>query len=206
MDNPQTREYILTYIKTQKSLNPNYKVIDLGGTVAGWTHEVVDTVVDINSENNEKNISADLCNHHDWHKLLNHIEKNGMYDYAICSHTLEDLYDPIMALKWFPKIARAGMITMPSIRTELSRLEYPWLGYLHHRWIFDQEDGKMFIIPKLGLLEHIVPGMQFNNNVFEILYEWENDIPFKLFMNNYLGPTDQVTLDAYLKLINNIKI
>ena len=206
----QSRERTLDHISTQRATNPNFRVIDIGGVAGGgWTAGVADMIVDIQSLDSEHSMALDICNHHDWHRLLDLVDKQGMYDYAICSHTLEDIYDPVMALKWLPKIARAGIITMPSIRTELCRLtpQSPGLGFIHHRWLFDQKDGEMLIVPKLVCLEHVLgPGFQYNHAVFEIQYEWQGSIPYKMFMNNYLGPNEQTVLDEFRSVVYNVKI
>lgn len=203
------RNKVINYVKYQKSINPKFRVIDIGGEMGGWTRDIVDNVIDINSSNTEKGIVLDICNSNHWFSLLDRIEKQGMYDYAICSHTLEDLYDPVLTIKWLPKIAKSGVITMPSIRTELCRLtaQTPWLGFLHHRWIFDQRDGQMLLIPKLNFLEHILPvGFSYKHHLFEIQYEWRETIPFELFMNNYLGPNDQTVIKNYKEFIESNKI
>lgn len=201
----ENRKYILGYISDKRRINKKYSVIDIGGSMVGWTAGVADMIVDIQSSG-DKSMSLDICNHHDWHKLLDLVEKNGKYDYAICTHTLEDIYDPVMALKWLPKIANSGIITMPSINTELCRLTSfsPWLGFIQHRWIFDQQNGKMLLIPKLGFLEHIMgPGMKYNHSAFEIQYEWHDHIPFMMFMDNFLGPNEMTVLEKYNNFIDN---
>src|SRR5690242_14899243 len=55
-------------------------------------------------------------------------------DYLVCSHTLEDLRDPIRVCKEINRVAKRGYIEVPSRRMETIRnLEhrgYP--GYYHH--------------------------------------------------------------------------
>jgi hypothetical protein len=78
---------------------------------------------------------------------------------------------------------------MPCLRDELSAwTESPagtWLGYIHHRWIFDQAlsaagDTIMTLTPKLSLLEALcriehdhAPDARSQS----IMYAWSGDIP-----------------------------
>ena len=194
------RAAIRDYILLKKSCDPNFRVIDIGGAVNGWTKDFVDCVVDINSADSDNNFKFDICVDQEWTRLLNFVEARGKFDYCICTHTLEDLYNPITSLKFIPRIAKQGIITMPSAKLELSRVESNhWLGYIHHRWIFDQVDGKMLIIPKLNFLESIVT--PFDSEKTEISYEWTNDIDYVMFMDNYLGPTLDHVIAEYQTLI-----
>lgn len=186
----------------------DFSVIDIGGTMHGHSGGIADLIVDLNCTPDDRNIKFDICDETQWSVLEDIVNKRGKFDYAICTHTLEDLYNPITVLKWLPRIAKSGIVTMPSITTELGRHEHgtnsPWLGYMHHRWIFDQEDGEMLVIPKITLLESMLPvGMLYDTSKYEIRYQWVDNIPFQIFMNNFLGPTVQHVVDAYSELINS---
>jgi hypothetical protein len=198
------RDYILNLINEEKKINPNYRVIDIGGVVNGWTRPVADFVVDINSVNSNNSLNIDICAESQWDLLLDVVKKQGKFDYCICTHTLEDLYNPFSALKFIPQIANKGIVTMPDAKTELSRIENPgWLGYIHHRWIFDHTDERMLIIPKLNFLESIVTE-SFQKHPTEIRYEWETEISFDIFMDNYLGPDVKTVINKYTNLINQL--
>jgi len=201
-----SKQYIRGLITSARSINPDYRVIDIGG-VAGqrWSNDLCDLVVDINAPTNDpKALAVDICNPRDWLKLFDLVKRDGLFDYAICTHTLEDVYDPILALEFLPKIARAGIITTPSLSTELSRPENPnWLGYIHHRWLFDQEQGTLLLAPKLSFLETFVKNtVEFDLETFEICYEWTKELPFKQFMDNYLGPNAKTVVEEYQQLIS----
>lgn len=200
------RQDILNYI-TQEKQKSDFKVIDIGGAVNGWTSNIIDMLVDKNTVDSNSSMQLDICVFEEWKKLLSYVEINGMYDYAICTHTLEDVYNPLLALEFLPKIVKAGVITMPSMRTELSKVESNnWLGYIHHRWIFDIIDGSILLIPKLELLSSLVGNsIKFIPEQEEIKYEWSGNIPYKVFMNNYLGPSPETVINSYKKLINNLK-
>lgn len=198
-----SRNEILQKIRNIKQ-SQSYTVIDIGGIVNGWTNEIADLVVDKNAIDSEKSMQLDICVYPEWDKLINHVLKNGKYDYAICTHTLEDVYDPFIALEMLPKIAKAGIITMPSLQAELSKVESnDWIGFIHHRWMFDVINGEMLIIPKLEFLSSIVKNLvKFNPALAEIRYEWVDEIPYQIFMNNYLGPDANTVISEYKKLIN----
>lgn len=203
--NADSWQKIRAHVAQERSKNPNFSVIDVGGTMHGHSADIANMIVDINCVPNDRNINIDICDEAQWARLQEIVDRQGKYDYAICTHTLEDLYNPITALNWIPRIAKAGVITMPSLTTELSRHEYgensPWLGYIHHRWIFDQQDGKMLVIPKITYLENLLgQGMVYDTDRYEIRYTWENEIPYKLFMDNFLGPTSGHVVDAYQRL------
>ena len=60
-------------------------------------------------------------------------------DFIICSHTLEDLRDPIRVCPEMNRVAKAGYIEVPSRRMESIRdLEHPgYPGYYHHHWLVE---------------------------------------------------------------------
>ena len=200
-----SRNRILQQVTEWKKANPAFKVIDVGGNAVGWSASIADVVVDINSPDSDNNINMDICKSSGWDKLLELVEREGMFDYAICTHTLEDIYNPFSALDYFPKIARAGIITMPSMTADLSNGESPnWLGYIHHRWVFDQVDGEMIVAPKLTFLEYLVSGNIVRDLANEeIRYDWTDSIPYRHFMNNYLGPDMWTVVNEYQQFITD---
>jgi len=200
----ESRTDIINYITEQKRLNNNFRVIDIGGSADGWSSSLCNIIVDIvPSADASKFVNVDICREAEWQKLLNIVNVYGKFDYAICTHTLEDIYNPFTSLEFLPKIAHRGIITMPSIYQELSRCEnIDWLGYIHHRYIFDQtENGEMIVIPKLNFLESIVQSPVSTYNRSEIVYEWNNTIPYKIFMNNWLGPNVDTVIKEYQNFI-----
>jgi hypothetical protein len=202
----QSKQHVRNLITSARTANPNYRVIDIGGVAGGgWSNDLCDLIVDINADTtSQKALAVDICNPNDWLQLFAIVKQHGLFDYAICTHTLEDVYDPVLALQFLPKIAKAGIITMPSITTELSRPENPnWLGYIHHRWLFDQVDGELLIAPKLCFLESLVgDSVKFDPDRFEIQYSWRDILPYRQFMNNYLGPNATTVVARYKELIN----
>lgn len=78
------------------------------------------------------------------------------FDYAFCSHTLEDIRDPIAACEEMMRVARRGYIEVPSRMREIFHakrlmplrriLGRPLrIGFGHHRWFCEREgDGLKF--------------------------------------------------------------
>jgi len=189
------RQIIAAKIFKQKQLG-KFTVIDVGGTAIGWSLFIADAFVDINKSSTDKlQFVFDLCKESGWKEILEYVEVNGKFDYAICTHTLEDIYNPYLVLDNLPKIAKAGIISMPSIKAEINLIETEnWSGFLHHRYLFGHENGRMVIAPKLPVIEKL-KNKQIQKINEEIRFEWSEDIPYDVFMNNYLGPTSETVLN-----------
>ncbi len=192
------REQILSFVLNQKNINPNYRVIDIGGTAYGWTGSIADVVVDINADR-PNDFKFNISNDWEWRSILDHVEQHGKFDYAICTHTLEDIAHPGTALRNLPKVAKSGIITMPTINAELSRIENKqWLGYIHHRHLFDYDNDTIIYASKLSFIESMLPeGFHEQDQYREIRFEWVNDIIFKPFMDDYLGPDATTVMNNY---------
>jgi len=190
---------VVSHLAQQRADNPQYRVIDIGADGGGgWSDSVIDYIVDINTQPSDRNLAMDICRDDQWQPLLDLVDRHGLFDYAICSHTLEDIYNPFTALDLLPRIARAGIIITPSANTELSHGDRAdLLGYVQHRWIFDQQDGELFIMPKLGYLERDARVHKpFRRDIYELRCEWQGQIPYRVFMDNFLsGGTDRVVAE-----------
>ena len=134
-------------------LGPDDLVLDVGGGAAPF--ERADWVLDLmpyeargayGERGGAERFSAetwvqrDICDREPWPFA------DGMFDFAVCSHTLEDVRDPIWVCSELERVARAGYIEVPSRLEEQSYgFEGPWTGWTHHRWLVDlTEDGLEF--------------------------------------------------------------
>src|SRR4051794_8143444 len=84
-------------------------------------------------------VQRDICDHEPWPFA------DRQFDFAICSHTLEDIRDPIWVCSELQRVARAGYIEVPSrLEEQTHGFEGPWTGWSHHRWITEQSgDGTL---------------------------------------------------------------
>jgi hypothetical protein len=70
-------------------------------------------------------------------------------DFAVCSHTLEDIRDPIWVCSELNRVAKAGYIEAPSRLEEQSwGVEGPFVGWGHHRWLVEIVDGEIEFVAK----------------------------------------------------------
>ncbi|MFN2464921.1 MAG: class I SAM-dependent methyltransferase [Candidatus Dormibacteria bacterium] len=69
------------------------------------------------------------------------------FDFAVCSHTLEDIRDPIWVCQELSRVARAGYIEVPSrLEEQTYGIQGPWVGWGHHRWLVDLDgEGLRFV-------------------------------------------------------------
>ncbi len=69
---------------------------------------------------------------------------DGEIDFVVCSHTLEDVRDPLWVCSELIRVAKAGYIEVPSRLEEQSLgVQGPWAGWSHHRWLIEIEDDRI---------------------------------------------------------------
>jgi Methyltransferase domain len=93
-------------------------------------------------------IQRDLCGREPWPLADKSI------DFAVCSHTLEDLRDPLWVCAELVRVAKAGYVEVPSRAAEQSRgWEHPRIaGLSHHRWLIEIEGRRIAFLMKFHLL------------------------------------------------------
>jgi hypothetical protein len=69
---------------------------------------------------------------------------DDQFDFVICSHTLEDIRDPIWVCAEINRVGKAGYIEVPSrLEEQTYGVHGPWVGWSHHRWLVDVEPGRI---------------------------------------------------------------
>jgi len=110
-------------------------------------------------------IQQDICARSQWP-----IE-DKKFDFVFCSHTLEDIRDPIWVCQEIMRVGKAGYIETPSRVIEsmlgVERLRY--CGYSHHHWLCEiNESGIEFMFKHAQLHAysrfHLSPGPSFGKN------------------------------------------
>jgi hypothetical protein len=176
------------------------KVIDIGGANS-FAHGFLDAVVDIREpQASAKYKFVGNIDFQDlWDVILSHVSKRGKWDYAICTHTLEDINNPLLSCINMPLIAKSGLIIVPSKFREFSRFN-PFRGFIHHRWIFDVIDGQFTGFPKINYIEDPVFD-QINKQPFfeELVIEWEGAINLKYINDGMPYGTAELSGDDHIK-------
>ncbi|HTH95958.1 MAG TPA: methyltransferase domain-containing protein [Stellaceae bacterium] len=102
-------------------------------------------------------VQADICNG-PWPYPDKH------FDYAYCSHTLEDIRDPIHVCRELSRVAKAGYVEFPSRQREIfSKVHLfelkravgriPAVGYTHHRWFVDVLPDRLVFLGKTNFAQ-----------------------------------------------------
>lgn len=223
----ERRIAILEYLESNKFS----RVLDIGGSMSPWARKYVDTYVDIQDIHEylkrypdlyDEDVRKSRCLIGDincaaiWSILDREVSEKGKYDFVICTHTLEDIRDPFLALEKLPMIAREGFIAVPCKHNELCRgiecgderdhegwgITTNFRGYFHHRWIFTVKEGVLWAFPKLNFIEYMT-GLEWatreNKDFYchEMSFRWRDDIPFKIINDDFMGPHGPAVCEMY---------
>jgi hypothetical protein len=98
-------------------------------------------------------VVRDICDHEPWPF------EDRQFDFVVCTHTLEDVRDPIWVCHELQRVAKAGYIEVPSRLEEHSYgFQGPWVGWGHHRWLVDIADNRIDFVMK----HHVIHGPEAN--------------------------------------------
>lgn len=194
-------EYVL---KILRAVNLIGTVLDVGAADNPWTAEFLSATFDLREPHLDPSkhilhFRGNLNNPYGWDEIRSYAAKEGKFKYSVCSHTLEDIAYPQLALQWLPEISEAGFISMPSHLQELRRnIEGPWRGYIHHRWMYRERNGKLLVIPKISALEYMneLQGSD-NPDTTELQVFWDHDIAYEVLNDDYLGPNVHCVQEMY---------
>ncbi|MFQ5526282.1 MAG: hypothetical protein ACE5GX_08470 [Thermoanaerobaculia bacterium] len=161
----ELRGRVLDYLARRRA-DGQFRVIDVGGRYNPWADEHTDAYVDLFPTDSEdkKTFVGNICTEEVWRAI--HAE--GLFDFSICTHVLEDVRDPFFVAKQLARISKAGFVSVPTKHSELSNVESRfYLGYCHHRWIFtvqgENDARKMVGVGKMPIVGY------FNNRFRPVL-------------------------------------
>jgi len=189
------------------SSHPKKRVLDVGYSANTWSSKFVTHYIDIQQSTDQSKISfvGDINSPQVWEAVEKDVLKNGLFDYCICSHTLEDIVNPVFVALMIKKFCRAGFIAVPSKFTEMKTVEGPYRGYIHHRYIYNFEDGKLIGYPKLNFIEYDrrfdALANQFKVENSELQLFWDGGFELKIINDNYMGPNVTAVLGYYNNLL-----
>lgn len=83
--------------------------------------------------------------------------EDKQFDFAICSHTLEDVRDPVWVCQELQRVAKAGYIEVPSrLEEQAPYIQGRHVGWGHHHWLVDMVDGGVQFVFK----HHVIHGKE----------------------------------------------
>jgi 2-polyprenyl-3-methyl-5-hydroxy-6-metoxy-1,4-benzoquinol methylase len=219
--------YNATSEKDQRADVPSYvkgkKVIDVGGAMHHWLDPKPYACVDIQESDCEVNFQGDINMPLVWDEVSDYVDAYGKFDFAVCTHVLEDIRNPPIVLEMLPLIAKEGFISMPNKMWELGYVEntipahyipagvapgfngHTYRGFHHHRWICTLKGETLWLFPKLNFIEFMVglPWLPKNerdtrdSNFHELSFWWKDDIPYKIVNDDFLGPNPNAVFSYY---------
>ena len=143
-------------------------------------------------------VTRDICDREPWPFA------DGQFDFAVCSHTLEDIRDPVFVCHELQRVARAGYIEVPDRREEQTfGIHGQIVGWSHHRWLVDVGRDAIAFVGKPGFL-HARADLQFPRHAYDALTPAERvqelwwSGPFTAAERIFTEPAD---LEAYLRAV-----
>jgi len=140
-------------------------------------------------------VQRDVCDREPWPFA------DRQFDFVVCSHTLEDLRDPVWVCSEMIRVGRAGYIEVPSrLEEQTFGIQGPWAGWGHHHWLVDVGDDEIEFVFKHHVL-HNRPSDHFPEGFCDALAPeervqtlwWKNR-----FEHNERVITEAAQLDSYL--------
>lgn len=181
------------------------KVVDIGGANSFNSYNN-DAVIDIREPliRSPHQFIGNIDEPEIWETVLNHVKMHGKWDYAICTHTLEDINNPVFVARMIEGIAKKGLIVEPSKYRELLKFSGNFRGFIHHRWIFDIRQEELIALPKINYIED----SYFDKVIFEpffeeLIVEWEGKIGLKALNDGQPYGTETLSGEDHIKQLYN---
>jgi hypothetical protein len=112
-------------------------------------------------------VERDICTREPWPF------EDAQFDFAICSHTLEDVRDPVWVCSELNRVARAGYIEAPSrLEEQAWGVAGEWVGWSHHHWLVDVGEGEVTFVFKPHAI-HARPAYYFAEPLGSLLTDEE---------------------------------
>jgi len=93
-------------------------------------------------------VQRDICHHGPWPF------RDKQFDFVICSHTLEDVRDPLWVCSELFRVGKRGYIEVPSRAWEscTGRERRGQVGLSHHRWLIEIRDDEIVFLHKWHMI------------------------------------------------------
>ncbi len=147
--------------KIEGSLADDALVLDVGGWAkplsrADWVIDLMpygtrgvygDHRPELERFTHDSWVERDICDREPWPF------SDDQFDFVVCSHTLEDVRDPVWVCSEINRVGRAGYIEVPSrLEEQAWGVAGEWAGWSHHHWLIDIDDGVLRFVFKPHVL------------------------------------------------------
>ncbi len=178
------------------------RIIDIGGANS-FAYGYLDALIDIRQPQAIANniFVGNIDEPEIWNKVKKVADKNGKWDYAISTHTLEDIFNPVFAAKKIEEIATAGLIIVPSKYQEFGRFAGRFRGFMHHHWIYDVIDGVLTAFAKINYIEYMADMSKNEGN--ELVVEWEDKIGLREMNDGMPYGNNEINGDEHMRQLYN---
>lgn len=174
---------------------PTDRVLDIGGSLKQHEQILIDTLVDLYHPSKAPYWPSKLKAKHFVQLDVTRQKlpfKNKEFNVCLCTHTLEDLYNPFLVLDEMSRVAKRGYIATPSRGFDMVFSHFnltDWKtgprrqpGLSHHHWFFETDGKKLIITPKIY---PILYTSEFHITKWqgeeECQLVWQNEILFDVF-------------------------
>lgn len=186
----------------------NYTSIDVGASAEPWSYPECKVFLDVVHPNKPDVIfhEIDLQNRKELDRFVEKIQLEGKFDYSICSHTIEDIFNPIDVLEFLPKISKRGYIAIPSKYDEFSKLyERKYRGNAHHKQFFDVINDELVIYPKFSFIEIDERSDEITKlyKGKELVIFWEDSINYRVFGDKTPFNGDEQLISEFYRELTN---
>jgi SAM-dependent methyltransferase len=116
------------------------------------------------------------------------------FDFVICSHTLEDIRDPIGVAREIERVGRSGYIETPSRRLEstMGAEGRGFAGWSHHRWLVERAGDELVFRFK----SHLIHGSRrFHLPHSHLRTLTEEEKMTALFWEGSIGTVERLSID-----------
>ena len=117
-------------------------------------------------------VQRDICAREPWPFA------DKQFDFVICSHTLEDIRDPLWVCSELIRVGKAGYVEVPSRMFESTRgVERPnTAGLSHHRWLIDISGDEIRFLQKYHIIHahwrYSLPRTHLQSRPAEAAVQW----------------------------------
>ena len=196
------------------------RVLDVGGAQRPWARPYVTHYLDLISPYDWARRYPEMLKFEGfWEKNfikqglnLRFVKENSkpknMFDFVICSQTLEHVENPELFLTGLSMVGFHGFISIPHKLFELKKGIHwgqPFRGSLPHRWISVIRNETLVMLPKLNFIDCIDFSFDKEDKpIPDLSFWWKDKIPCNIIDDSHIDfPDPQEAMRFYKEYLDN---